>query len=656
MRMKILLLSFLFLFSFSLALSSIPVPAVDASGNGVVTAIEARTAKGTGDVFVSITPLVSLDTQNSEKTAVKIASERAKANPNNYDVFFRISSSAEVVDGPSAGAALTLLSYSEFTGKKIRGDLVVTGTIERDGRIGKVGGIFEKANAIASVNSSKVRIFLIPRGQALQSGVDLRGYANEKWNLQVAEIDNIDELIGYAFTPTGSKLDIIEKVTPPLNLIPFSASRKTKPFEDLARTELDETVAGLSDAEKNRTNNQSGFVFAQLKEALNTSKQQLSKGYYYSSANTAFLSGVALDDLKLSNASSEQLFSGIGGLKKTLNGIDFAQTTSDNLEWVTGAKLRYYWAKRKINETESKSSLPPIYLIDSYSVANSWATASKRLNAIAGNVSTGRQIDESHLREIAFEYLNSASRLEKEGKLDSEGLNHFDSARDSFDDGEYAASAFDSSLAIAYSDALDEADDKTYGELLTEICGSPSFNSSCSVLSKKKPASVWGELYFAHAVYNLQESNRTSDMETLVNAVRLIKLSEKLDSLVSRILETSATGEASSSSVPSVSSSCPTSSDSQYAVSVSMQPSGSDTFSKLLFGASAVAILLLLIFVALLVFRGKKGAKKEVYHQIDYTRRLDSAERMLLEGKLSEKTYETLRKKYEKLLKKSRNA
>jgi uncharacterized protein len=169
--------------NFTLATTSIELPAVDTEGVGILSSASVTATSGTGDVFMSITPLTGIDTQHSEKTAVIVAAKKAKVDPEKFNVLFKIDSSAEVVDGPSAGAALTLITFSEFSGKKMRKDLTLTGTIDKDGKIGKIGGVFEKAQAVAESKLRKYKIFLIPRGQRIQSGVDIAQYAKEKWNL-----------------------------------------------------------------------------------------------------------------------------------------------------------------------------------------------------------------------------------------------------------------------------------------------------------------------------------------------------------------------------------------------------------------------------------------------------------------------------------------
>ncbi|MEM2672113.1 MAG: hypothetical protein QXF20_00760, partial [Candidatus Hadarchaeales archaeon] len=90
----------------------------------------------------------------------------------------------------------------------------ITGTIEEDGKIGQVGGIFYKALAAAKKGATH---FLVPKGQSKVTIyeqvtyeplpgwrwityrpklVDLSSYLREKgWNLQVLEVSRIEEAV-----------------------------------------------------------------------------------------------------------------------------------------------------------------------------------------------------------------------------------------------------------------------------------------------------------------------------------------------------------------------------------------------------------------------------------------------------------------------------
>lgn len=145
--------------------STILVPAVDEDGNGVVTNLTVQARPGTGKVLVDINSLVFwVDTQNSIRVAGKVAESASGLRIGNYDITYSILTNASAVEGPSAGAALTLATIAALEGKRIRSDVMITGTIEPDGSIGEVGDVLAKAEAAKELGAS---LFVVPEGQSV---------------------------------------------------------------------------------------------------------------------------------------------------------------------------------------------------------------------------------------------------------------------------------------------------------------------------------------------------------------------------------------------------------------------------------------------------------------------------------------------------------
>ncbi|HEY4687212.1 MAG TPA: S16 family serine protease [Candidatus Subteraquimicrobiales bacterium] len=66
------------------------------------------------------------------------------------------------IDGPSAGALMTIAVFSSLLGDEIKKDVAMTGTINPDGTIGPVGGIPQK---IEGAKKAKKKTVLVPAGQ-----------------------------------------------------------------------------------------------------------------------------------------------------------------------------------------------------------------------------------------------------------------------------------------------------------------------------------------------------------------------------------------------------------------------------------------------------------------------------------------------------------
>ncbi len=105
-----------------------------------------------------------------------------------YDVSGRI-------DGPSAGALMTIATLAAILGDEIPADFAMTGTINPDGSIGPVGGIPQKIDGAAKAG---VKTVLVPAGQrtdrdaASRQGVDLIRRGDEQ-GVKVTLVPNIYE-------------------------------------------------------------------------------------------------------------------------------------------------------------------------------------------------------------------------------------------------------------------------------------------------------------------------------------------------------------------------------------------------------------------------------------------------------------------------------
>ncbi len=101
-----------------------------------------------------------------------------------YDVHVNVIGGANI-DGPSAGAAITVCIISALLDKPIRQDIAVTGEISLRGKIKPVGGIFEK---IYGARRKGIRLVLIPEDNRAEMPGDIR-------DIEVRTIGDIDALL-----------------------------------------------------------------------------------------------------------------------------------------------------------------------------------------------------------------------------------------------------------------------------------------------------------------------------------------------------------------------------------------------------------------------------------------------------------------------------
>ncbi len=91
--------------------------------------------------------------------AVTVATLLTGAPLTNRDVEFDITGK---IDGPSAGALMTIAVLSLLRGDKLDSDITMTGTINPDGTVGPVGGIPYKIQGVQAAHKTRM---LIPTGQ-----------------------------------------------------------------------------------------------------------------------------------------------------------------------------------------------------------------------------------------------------------------------------------------------------------------------------------------------------------------------------------------------------------------------------------------------------------------------------------------------------------
>jgi len=182
---------------------------------------------GRGLVLVDTEVPTGVDFQTSARTAVKVAQSITGTDLSRKDIIFSIKSKGngtsgdlQAVDGPSAGAAMTVLLTTELrantTGNSLglKQDVVMTGTINPDSTIGQVGGVPEKAQAAGQYGA---KIFLVPSGQGVYSEQTcekrqegpiiyqtcrseqkpLSDYTEKNYGMKVIEVKNVKEALEY---------------------------------------------------------------------------------------------------------------------------------------------------------------------------------------------------------------------------------------------------------------------------------------------------------------------------------------------------------------------------------------------------------------------------------------------------------------------------
>jgi predicted S18 family serine protease len=190
---------------------------------GSIMNISVEIGPGKGRVLVQTKPLMGVVFQGAANTAVAVARNKTGFDLSKSDVIFSIDSGNQIseVDGPSAGALMTLLAISAIEKHPINESLTLTGTVNIDGHVGAIGGVIEKATAAKEQGKT---LFLIPAenqfitppasgtatarivepAQPVRQQVSAKDYIENNIGIEVTYVNTIDDIITEALKPSQS--------------------------------------------------------------------------------------------------------------------------------------------------------------------------------------------------------------------------------------------------------------------------------------------------------------------------------------------------------------------------------------------------------------------------------------------------------------------
>jgi uncharacterized protein len=532
---------------------------------GMAAGLYLYTIPGDGEVaFVTSNSLVGKDTQTTGNISLQVAQQKTKVNPSSKNFIFDIKANASEVDGPSAGAAMTLLMYSVLSEKVLPSDVAVTGTINSDGSVGMVGGVYPKAKAASQVG---IKLFMIPRGEANQvindnglKSINLLTYGPENLGMKIVEVTTIDDVLKFAYSEISS-IVVDTQATNTVGFIPKAISYKSSlaPMKEMsanylkrARAEVDSAkkeleLTKLDDVKRSSFYPQLGIAERNIEMA----KVFLDQNYLYSSANYSFnarvLAGaikeIAITPSLLSNEPSvlklkiSSLNQKIVALKNQLVYIPL-----DSFEWVIGAQQRIAYAENALNGisfdaniTDDGELFDRVY---DYVSAEGWIEAANDFFDEAEKSSSKKIIyySDDFVESIEKRIISVEELLKESGVSQgavSEAMRRLNSAKISFDNNFYFAALFDSYFAEAFIFAELDRNNIENEKLLT------AFESK---LEETKVNSVWASLFVDHATFFLEnakfegsinrQQEKISNLETGFDLVVLAGKIEQAKELV----------------------------------------------------------------------------------------------------------------------------
>lgn len=151
-----------------------------------IEAVAFKSEKGKGAVRFNDT--AGSMAKDSVFNAASVIRSITGENIKDYDIHVNVVGGGKI-DGPSAGAAITMCIMSAILEKPLRQDIAVTGEISLRGDIKPVGGIFEK---IYGAKRSGIREVFIPRD-------NIREIPKKLQQIKVETVETIKELMDIVF-------------------------------------------------------------------------------------------------------------------------------------------------------------------------------------------------------------------------------------------------------------------------------------------------------------------------------------------------------------------------------------------------------------------------------------------------------------------------
>lgn len=245
------------------------VTETDYGYNGGIADLYLEIKPGSGRVFLETFPLTKVDTQISTRFAKEIACDFADVDCDKFDFFYTITAESAIIAGPSAGAAISVLTFSLIKNIDFDENTAITGTINSGGLIGPVGGLKAKIDA---ANKSGLRKVLIPLGESLDSigneNFSKNESANESFDInklkeqypiEIKEISALDDAIfeftGKRFRKKKADLAISQDYKDTMKMLAMQlCSRSTRlkneilnfTFEDNKTNQIMENAVNLS--------------------------------------------------------------------------------------------------------------------------------------------------------------------------------------------------------------------------------------------------------------------------------------------------------------------------------------------------------------------------------------------------------------------------
>jgi uncharacterized protein len=638
---------------------------------------------GTGKIYSNVNSQVGSLTQESERNAVNAAERVVLETKGKYDYFFEIQSQASSIDGPSAGAAMSLLLVSMLSDKDLSGKVSITGTITEDGYVGEVGGIGAKSRKASEVG---IKLFMIPLGTRRQaittdSGesqiVDLPEYALDKWDMKIVEVETIEDIekfvemdideIDINATKEASQEEYIpSEIEYSDALLPMRAL-VNKYLVD-ANDVLKRTEGSISDSKiKDSSIVQSLLSLVDYsKESIKRAENYSKGNYLYTAANEAFLAKIYLIAIEEVVNNPSILTEGSTVYNLRLKDIEDRITQTEEklkscslnkLEWCVSSKQRLVWATNKIKEIKSSSnSGSQLDKIMDYSYALGWIEISNDFLNAGLESDTPAFVETTDFRLLAQQYIvdveNEIVLVSESIASDDDIKRRLNAAKTDYEKGWYVTALYDAASAKAVLSSRKETEQENFDEnIFISKYNSMSFLNTEQ--NRESKTNIWSKMYYDHATYYYKSyqyyknKNTTKAQGYIKTANSIINLSKELYDIETKVLDYYNKGNIVVEIVDSNKKSNSETNTSTKKINESQNVyvySNNSKETKIFF---VIAIGLFLMIIAIVV---DNEIRRNSRHQKIQALLLE-LEKKLIDGHISKFTYEDMKKSYLKELK-----
>ncbi len=489
---------------------------------GTLTNITLNITPGNGQVTINNgSSLVGASTVQSAETAVGYAASYLNVSENKYNYAFTIGNNNSNVSGPSAGLAMTLLTISGIEHVPLYRNFTVTGTINSNGSVGLIGGIFDKVQAAKSINATFI---LAPYTQNQTSEYMLYYLSQQAYGIPVVMVSNVTQALPYAFgksAPEPIKYNITTEYNPSgiENASQACPACNYSDFASITNFTFNFTNSQIESINSTKF----GALKSQLYGQLSQYREIAGKGYLYTGADLAFIEDPTAFIFSRYNDSEPAVYSMIQNITYGCESLNYTpQMTSSNYQLVIGGEARVSWALATLSEAaallnSSQTSDGVILSLYDAAPSISWCAAASKMYGIAAETGGEPIAASSYVKAEAAAGI-SAAKAKYGNNL------YVDSAESSFNRGQYAAALY----SLAYADVFYNSSPTNYSNAKYVV------SNAISRASGLWPTQFALEGYFYLAEANASTSNLTKS-SYLSNAYTTAMLSISLSNLDSML-------------------------------------------------------------------------------------------------------------------------